>query len=353
LTVFSLCGLAGAPFVKSGFIALHAERARQYGFPIRPEDLQAALREVAGTFIKPWSEHGVEFVDPSVLDLLNTVVRGAPENAVDIVAGAANFDQIERIWKFSKAEKSKPVATALAQNVNRLESSIGRCMLGERRINLGGFSVGYRGATFERRLAILTDMADLMPSGRFSELVVTLFNRLQQEWKRERVVINDAVDALRVMHRAHPDPTEEVLKRTEILRSALLTEIKDGCRSDELREVIFVLGTSGQEDDVVLNTARVAFEKYLQNHFSDEIRECQSRDQFDGLIGDLIFFKDELGVNVAVLIERVEQAKAEFENEEDAYDDHIQDELKDLWRAERASERTVSEMFDSLRDDRG
>jgi hypothetical protein len=58
------------------------------------------------------------------------------------------------------------------------------------------------------------------------------------------------------------------------------------------------------------------------------------------------------GVEISALIQRVEEAKAEFEENEDAYADHMEDEWKEPWRQERATERSVSEMFGSLTGDR-
>jgi hypothetical protein len=59
-----------------------------------------------------------------------------------------------------------------------------------------------------------------------------------------------------------------------------------------------------------------------------------------------------LGVEVKALIERVEEAKAEFEENEGAHADHMEDEWKERWRQDRATERSVSEMFRSLTGDR-
>lgn len=94
------------------------------------------------------------------------------------------------------------------------------------------------------------------------------------------------------------------------------------------------------------------FELYRSSTFADELRECRSRDQFDGLVEDLEFFREHLGVEVADLLRRVDEAKAEFEEHDDAYADHMQYEWKERWRDERASDRSVSEMFDSPRDEK-
>jgi hypothetical protein len=291
-------------------------------------------------------------VDPSVLDLMNTVVREVPENAVDIIVGAASVDQIEHVWSFSKSKEGGPVASALAQHVNRLARSVAQRMLDGRRIDLGNGAVAYRGATFERRLTIVIDMADRLPDRAFSDLVEPLFDRMLEEWLSESLEINDAADVLRALDRTRSLPADEVTKRKEAVRSALLAEARGGCRSDELREIISVLSSSGKADDSVIAAIRTAFEEYRKLYFSDELQACRSHGQFDGLIEDLDLFKDELGVEVATLLERVEEAKAEFEEHEDAYADHMQDEWKERWRDERDNERSVSDMFGSLKGDR-
>ena len=95
LTVFSLGGKVDSRNLRAAFYSLHRAQAGKYGFSTRPEDFRSALREIAGSFIKPSGTNTVEFLDPSLLDLMNSVVRDEPENAIDIVVGAKQFDQIE------------------------------------------------------------------------------------------------------------------------------------------------------------------------------------------------------------------------------------------------------------------
>ena len=87
--------------MKPAFAELHRVRADRYGFQRRPEDFRAALRELAGAFVKPVSAHSVEVLDPSVVDLLNAVVRRATDNAIDLVLGAS-FDQIDRVTVYTR-----------------------------------------------------------------------------------------------------------------------------------------------------------------------------------------------------------------------------------------------------------
>ncbi len=45
---------------------------------------------------------------PSVLDLMNEVIKGAPRNTADIVEGARSFLQVDRAWSFAKTNPLKP-----------------------------------------------------------------------------------------------------------------------------------------------------------------------------------------------------------------------------------------------------
>jgi hypothetical protein len=352
LSVFSFGGKAAGAALRPAFTSLHHERSSRYRFGTRPEDYRSALREIAGTFIKPFGTHGIEVIDPSVLDLLSAVLRHAPENAVDIVAGAASFDQVERIWSFAKAKSNGSDMTAVHREADRLAgSSIQSRVMEERRIDLGTGAVGYRGATFERRLAVIIDMADGLSSQAISSLVLPLYARLQQEWETESPHINDAVDVLRALDGTQSIASDELARMKVAIERALLKEASTGCQSDELRELICVIDTSDPDDPAVL-AARSAFNHYRRSLFDRELSECRSLREFDGLVEDLELFRDHLGVQVNALIECVEEAKAEFEEHESAYADHVEDEWKERWREERATERSVSQMFGSLTGDR-
>ncbi len=352
LTVFSFGGKAAGAALRPAFTNLHHERSSRYRFGTRPEDYRSALREIAGTFIKPFGTHGIEVIDPSVLDLLSAVLRRAPDNAVDIVAGAASFDQIEHIWSFVKAKSSGSIMDAVHREADRLTESVGTRVMQGRRIDLGQGAVGYRGPAFERRLAVIIDMADRLLSQAISTLVLPLYARLQQEWETERPHINDAVDVLRALDDTRSVASDELASMKVAIERALLKEASTGCQSDELRELICVIDTSSDPDDPAVSAARSAFNHYRRSLFNQELSECRSLEQFDGLVEDLELFRDQLGVEVSTLIERVEEAKAEFEENEGAHADHMEDEWKERWRQERATERSVSEMFRSLTGDR-
>ncbi len=352
LVLFSMSGKAAGFALKPAFVLLHEHRAKRYGFMTRPEDFRSALREIAGTFIKPFGTHGIEVIDPSVLDLLNAVVRRVAENAIDVIAAAHNFNQIEHVWTFAKAQGSGDVLEAFRYNEELISASLSRCMGEARRFGMGQGAYGYRGATYERRLAIVVDMADRLASSAIASLIPLLFTRLRLEWVVERPDINDAANALRALDGTRSVEPLALEAMTRAIKAALVEDVQSGCRSDELRELIGVIDTSEADADEALSPARMAFQAYCQTMFQGELRECRAREQFDALSEDLELFHEQLGVDVSSLLTEVEEAKSEFEEHEEAYADHMQDEYKERWRDERASERSVSDMFSSLHSDR-
>lgn len=70
----SLGGQAGGRLLRLAFARLHEKRSQRYQFRTRPEDFQIATQEAANVFIKPWGDNGIEVLNPSVLDLMNSVV---------------------------------------------------------------------------------------------------------------------------------------------------------------------------------------------------------------------------------------------------------------------------------------
>ncbi|WFU42722.1 restriction endonuclease [Bradyrhizobium sp. CB82] len=352
LALYSLGGKCAGDRLTQSFAALHQLRADRYGFQTRPEDFALAIREVANSFVKPSGPHGFEVIDPSVLDLMNAVVLESPDNAVDLFSGATGFDQVEHLWTFAKADETGAIRATLRRDAARIAQRIGEVAVIDRRIDMGNGSIAFRGPTFEKRLAIIVHMAEQLSSTGIDALVALVFARLLKEWETERPDINDAVELHRALDRTNSLLCQDAISMQAIIEAAILEEASSGCRADELRELISVVDTSDHAHTNVL-TARAGFDCYRRDYFRDDLRECRSREQFDGLIEDLELFRDELGVDVSHLIESVEQAKSEYEEHEDAYVDHMQDEWKERYGIERDADRNIAEMFGSLKADRG
>ncbi|MCR4305319.1 MAG: restriction endonuclease [Gallionella sp.] len=352
LALFTLNGRTSVSILEKAFSALHAVRVERYGFQRRPDDFKVAFRELTGAFIKLTSTNVIEVLDPSVLDLLNSVIRDTTDNAIDLICGSARFDQIERVWSFANSAQGQSVMSALSQNVELISASIEPRLYDPRKVSVNKVSVTYVGTTFERRLAVLIELADHFQHPILLQHIEKLFSRLNEEWQTESVNISDGIEILISFNRIRWGALDTIPNILIGCRDAIIAEVEKGCSSSDLRELISALPSDEIEESYVLAALQNGLEEYRQEYFREELRECRSSSQFDGLLDDLQEFQSVLHIDTSHEIERTLEAKAEFEDHEAAYADHMQDQWKEDYYENRANEASIREMFGSLTTDR-
>ncbi len=349
LALYTLSGKTEGAVLRPAFKKLHDARAERWGLPRRPEDWATAMAELANAFLRPTGKSAFEVLDPSVMDLVNAVIRKAPENAVDMVVGAVDFSQIQRIWEVAKTIPG--VTTALTQTGPAVAAAIrGRLARRSRLVAFQG-GPGLLPWSAEARLAAALPLADALRSVEMLDLAKTLAGAMTASWLSEGVRINDAVEALRALERVSWTPLQNGdLERQ--LAAKLIEQAQRGCRSDELREIISVVELEGSENAATLAALQVAFENSRQN-IESEIGECRKEDEFKGLEEDYELFASSLGVDVSGELERLQEAFSEYTDYEEQRADQMMDEYKERSRESRSSDDSVRDMFASLRTDRG
>ena len=350
LALYSLGGKAEGTLLRAAFDKLHAVRSKRYGFSRRPEDWATAMAELVNAFIRPQGKTAFEVLNPSVTDLANAVIRKAPENAVDIVIGAIDFSQIDRLWVLSKGGGAG-IITALIQGGAEVAAAIKDRIGAKRRL------MTFENGTFEMamspeaRLAAVLPIADRFRTAEMSDLARALAEAMETCWLSSPVSVNDGVEALRAIEAVTWKPLIELVGVTQRLSSALIGEVQHGCRSDELREVISVFDLDGPEDTDKLEGLRTAFEN-SRDAIGSEIQNCRKAEDFKGLEEDLELFASSLCVDVSDELNRLQEAFAEFEDYEEQRADSMMDDYRDQRRDSRMSEDSVRDMFGSLRGDR-
>lgn len=352
LSLFSLGGKAQGKPLESAFSKLHQVRSNRYGFKTRPEDFQFSLREAAGAFIKPFGQQGFEVIDPSVLDLLNAVVLSAPDNVTDILTGAVEFDQIQHIWMFAKSKNGQPVKLVIQRDANVIALNVHDCMLASRYIDYGDGLIGLTGVTFEERLRVTLDIALRTRSPAYASLIAPLFAQLEKKWNADEVNITDAIALLRTFESNDlASLAEEVGAIKNLTQAALINEVSSGCSLEELEEFICVVCVTDAHSPATM-AANSAFHTFRTSYFADELRECGSADHFQDLINSLLFVGKQLRVDVTNMVIAAEDANEEFDESQSEYDDASLGGWKEQMYEERDANRSVVELFDSLKTDR-
>jgi hypothetical protein len=350
LAIYSLGGKAEGTVLQPAFKKLHEARAGRWGLARRPEDWATAMAELANAFIRPTGKNAFEVLDPSVMDLLNAVIRKAPENGVDIVLGAVDFSQIGRVWDVARST-APAVTTALRQAGPAVAAAIKSRLARPHHLVAFQGGPGLLAWTEEARLAAALPLADALQSADLLELVRTLSSEMIAAWPGRGVRIDDGVEALRALERVSWAPLKAPDLERDLITS-LVAQAQRGCRSDELREIIGVVDLEGPENAGTLAALQAAFE-YCRQDIASEIGKCRKEDELKGLEEDYELFASSLGVDVSGELERLHEAFSEYNDYEEQRADQMMDEYKERTRESRASEDSVRDLFGSLRGDRG
>jgi adenylate kinase family enzyme len=355
LALYSLGVEAHVARLREAFGPLHAERARQYKFPSRPEDFSTALRELNGAFIKPSRSHAITVLDPSVLDLMNRVVSDAPDNARDILVSAVSYDQVERLLNIAAGEAgadalAAAVRDSFAGHLSRLVSLV----IAERRVADQTGLVLFHGRSYEARLEALARRHALLPDDALATVLQAVIHKLCVEWESELTDVEEATDAVRALLRLPTSlqplaSTMIPLLCREIIRTVEGQERSIARELDLVGELLPLLGEGGE---TIRATLQSAANRYLLDGYRDELLECSTVDEFESMFNHVQSLAKELSLDATHICERLAQKRDEAAYGEDQYDD----ETNEAWREQRYAQQTedavISAMFDSLKDDR-
>jgi len=345
LALYSYKGKCAPSALKRAFRELHGLRAQRYGFKTEASDLRRALGELNGAFIRPGDQ--IEVIDPSVLDMLNAVVRQDTGNALDMIEGAASFEQARHIWAFSLANGSNDVLNHLSYEPVRVAAAFERLLTVPRKISMGD-CIAYFDDSPELRVATLIQATEKLQSDQLRQLTVSAVETLLTTWESDPFEIDEGTGILLtvdVSPLVFPAPNDTV--RARIVR-ALVKEASTGCRSDQLRELVLAIEPKDLNDEINSGLA-IAAEVYLEQIFSDDLYQCNYVSSYDALEEDLLTITKGTNFNVDDEINTIHQAKSEFLGHQEAHADHEYEAWKEQRHEIRDGDQALDDLFDSLR----
>ena len=352
LALFSLGGTAERETLEEAYARLHRARCRRYGLRERLEDFSSALRELTGAFLTLDDPSRVRVLDPSVLDLMNTVVGEAPENAVDIVSAAIYFGQIGRIWAFFTTAKGERIQSRLATEAKGLVQTLRTCMV--RRPNRTAGEWGQGWSALEDRFELLVEMADRMRSAGMVQSVLELFEELLKDWASSGPRFDVGRKVLDAIAASEALTSEDAEEMSKAVRNAMLRSMEvDGYWLGELTGMAPIAEECEVPEEALKVVGRVMGE-YERKVFSDELSQCESSDAADELARSLKDLCAIAGVDVSDMLVQTEKVKEELREmeaelqaqEDDAWMDSQYE--KEQSRKRERSDGAIKEMFGSL-----
>ena len=355
LTLYSLGGRTNLISLEQDFVRLHERRCTTYGFRRNPEDFRDSLKELSEAFVMLEPDSGIQVLDPSILDVLNSVVRDIPQNALDIVLGANELSQIAQVWRLANALDGTPIRRTLEDNTLKLVEKLREFV-----------AVGSESDERERRIKIrieiaksfplIYEMAEAIPSDHLVDIVNVYFEELTRNWDSRGLSIDEGRKLLNLLEESKSLTHIEVSGMKNAVWNAILRTIEEeGAWLVELIDMMPMI--EDLEDSAhVLSVIRSAMVKYEEEVFNDELSQCNSTNDFDDFEGLLDALQDFAKVEVADMLDRTFDAREEFVKEQAEREAHLMDMWKDrnYDQDENGSESfsndgAIRALFDSLR----
>lgn len=298
LALHSLEGRSSLQELNSVFDYLHDERSNRYRFQKEPNDFLSAIRALSESFITVQGDF-VQFIDPSVRDLMNAILLRVPENCLDILGAAQSMIQVETTWNLAKRENGKNIEALMRSKpdawtdgiVKALESSI------PQRSN-------YLRGTIENWLLVLIDISSKMNSITLMAKIPTTVERVIAAWRGVPPDLRAAIDALRLLS---PSQFHDGLVPQHLwlkMRSALMAQTQ---YEFEPSDVAILLGI---ETNHPLTLADLKALRMVASgwpvRMSDRIRECRSKTELHALAGNLRSVEQAIGADLRGPISAVE-----------------------------------------------
>jgi DNA polymerase III delta prime subunit len=346
LVLYTYDGTCGPIGLETAFLPLHNLRAQKYGFTTAPSDLRRAIGELNGSFIRPGELIAV--IDPSVLDMLNTVIAQDYANALDMIEAAVKFQQARKVWSFARKEGNSLISF-LARESSKVAVSFERLMSVPRTLvyKTGIINID---DSIESRAGTVIQIAEALGSDQLSRIAVSSVDTVLSRWNSENAEISDGVSLSSLILKSKlPFQPSAVEVQHRILKG-LVEQAATGCGSDELRELIDVMESS-QNPSALRPLLGIAATAYNTEYFRDELHNCKSEADFEKLEQDISVISNRTNVSFSSNIELIKETKEEFEQQQSEYDDHQYDEQKERYQEALTEDRSIDDMFDSLRSE--
>ena len=319
---------------------LIAHTSKKYNKPNDPRDYSNALKEIDNAFVSYKRAH-VEFINPSIRDMIASEIRDCPDLSIDIISGSARFKQITAMAELARRVGFGSVQQALTQNAATVVSNILRLLRSPHmrweKDERGRMMGQYIDVGVENRLVQIGRLADSMNSQNLRTLFEKEVRDLAARYFKDGVDVGEAKSLVEAFDEF---PELRAGKGAELQR--LLLDVILGDRDTwwaQQLNLLISLSKSvsiwSQADEARLSSS---LNSYQEDGVDDELRNCSDKDEYEGFRDELTTLGETLGVPFVAELAKLEERIADLEPRESEY------------RSERGSAGAVEQKFDPKSD---
>lgn len=344
LALHSLDGRAAFERLEPAFDRLHAYRSARYRFGRQPDDFRTALRILGEAFVTILPG-AVTFIDPSVRDLMNSIWRSAPQNAIDVICGSVSMTQVEAVWGLAQTRDSEDALMPLLERkADEIAEPIQRAFAAPVGFSVDGMSGTYA-PYIEDRLNLLVDMARDLRSPELSALIEPMARSVMDAWRTNSPNFASAIQSVRLVDTAAPLCGSNLGATALAMRSALMSQTQHGLEPDDIVKLLGVLPHCplGPAD---IQALRLATDEWPRT-MGDRLRDCKSEDALMRLSHDLDHVSRALDIDLAGPINAARTEISMYVEPEER--EARVPEFRGRDRPRYIDRRAVDDLFDTLR----
>ncbi|MFK8328458.1 restriction endonuclease [Pseudomonas sp. BJa5] len=330
--------------LERSYNTLHGIRSDHYGFRTQPSDWRKALAEVNGSFIRPGAK--LEFINPSVLDMLNEVVRQDTSNLIDLIDAAEYFPQLRRIWVFAKAEESTRIFDCLLRESDRLAQTVERLLKAPAAVTYNSEPFYYYSNSLESRTDTVLQIASSIVSQRMQAIALEALEVLSSSWVQSVPNIVSGTDVFKQLYKGNAISAKDKEFYLDFIIDTLLNHSLNGARSNELCSLLSIIDKrpSASRSELLAR----AIEQYLDDSFREELSEMGSVSECESLEQDVLALSEAIEVDVSSECAWIAEKIGELE----AYHDEQSAHAYEIWKESRGAGYeagpSIDELFNTL-----
>ena len=330
--------------LERSYSALHVIRSVRYGFRTQPSDWRRALAEVNGSFIRPGAK--IEFINPSVLDMLNEVIREDTSNFLDVLDATENFPQIRRLWFFAQADGSEKLLSLLKREPDHMAKTLDRIINKTPATEYNPETHFYHANTIEARTETVLHITSSISSDKIQKIALNCLGSLTNSWSKHTADIINGVDVYKQLDRCNTLPTNIKDLYLAIIIDILVNQSLNEVRSNDLCSLLDIIDM--RPSTSLSDTLARAIQQYLDDYFREELSELSTVSEYESFEQDVIALGKRIDVDISYELTWISEKISELEAYHDEQSSHAYESWKESRGSYGESEPSIDELFNTL-----
>jgi len=314
LAIHSLGSHSSIDVIFQAFEALSRYRARKYNISIKADDKAIAMIELCDSFII--SKKGViSYINPSVADLMNRVIRETPENGFDIICSAQKFRQILAVCAIAEAVGGEALKAQISRRINTiipvLRRLIERPVYEERD---GKFLLV--DVDLDMRSRYLLKISEFSETSELLTLLILTLEKMLEYFQNDSLSVRRGLDVYKKVLESRFIGTSIISEFMTRFKMDMLKALKEKPSIDDLFAAVeHTKDDKNWKND--MQTLRIASQSYIEHNFHEEFHVCTDANDFGDLHEALASISSFFDLDLSYELERIVEKIAEIETREE------------------------------------